>query len=92
MNIMKSAEWDLDFAANSRHPNIIYVKRTHKKFSFESYICNGMFGVFENEDFYINGGISSIVYHEKHSLDSFTEYYEVKSEEPFEFLALAPSD
>lgn len=92
MNLMKSAEWDLDSAANSIQPEIRYAKRTHKKFAFESYVCNGMFGGFENEDFYINGGLSSIIDPEKHRLDCFTEYQDMKSQDPFEYLGSAPSD
>ena len=87
-----SAEWDLDSAANSIHPDIRYAKRTHKKFAFESYVCNGMFGGFENEDFYINGGLSSIIDPEKHRLECFTEYQDLKSQDPFAFLASAPPD
>lgn len=92
INQMKSAEWDLDSAANSIHPDIRYAKRTHKKFAFESYVCNGMFGGFENEDFYINGGLSSIIDPEKHRLECFTEYQDLKSQDPFAFLASAPPD
>lgn len=92
VNRMKSAEWDLDSAANSIHPDIRYAKKTHKKFAFESYVCNGMFGGFENEDFYINGGLSSIIDPEKHRLECFTEYQDLKSQDPFEFLASATPD
>ncbi|KAK2379299.1 protein GRAVITROPIC IN THE LIGHT [Trifolium repens] len=51
INMMKAAGWDLDAAANSIEPNVVYVKRAHKKYAFESYICQRMFGGFEQESF-----------------------------------------
>ena len=61
INQMKSTELDLDSATNSIHLDIKYTKRTNKNIAFESYVCNGMFGCFENDEFYINGGFSSII-------------------------------
>lgn len=49
INMMKAAGWDLDAAANSIEPNVVYAKRAHKKYAFESYICQRMFGGFEQE-------------------------------------------
>ncbi|CAJ2655580.1 hypothetical protein L195_g017555 [Trifolium pratense] len=51
INMMKAAGWDLDAAANSIEPNVVYAKRAHKKYAFESYICQRMFGGFEQESF-----------------------------------------
>ncbi|XP_021801916.1 protein GRAVITROPIC IN THE LIGHT 1-like [Prunus avium] len=39
INMMKAAGWDLDAAANSIEPNVVYAKRAHKKYAFESHIC-----------------------------------------------------
>ncbi|KAI9116366.1 hypothetical protein K1719_012533 [Acacia pycnantha] len=49
--MMKAAGWDLDAAAHSIESNVIYTKRAHKKYAFESYICQRMFSGFEQESF-----------------------------------------
>lgn len=51
INMMKAAGWDLDSAANSIEPNVVYAKRAHKKYAFESHICQRMFAGFQQEDF-----------------------------------------
>ncbi|KAL0309025.1 UNVERIFIED_CONTAM: hypothetical protein Sradi_5844800 [Sesamum radiatum] len=51
INMMKAAGWDLDAAANSIEPNITYAKRAHKKYAFESHICQRMFIGFQDESF-----------------------------------------
>ncbi|KAL1546469.1 protein GRAVITROPIC IN THE LIGHT 1-like [Salvia divinorum] len=51
INMMKLAGWDLDAAANSIEPNIVYAKRAHKKYAFESHICQRMFNGFQDESF-----------------------------------------
>nr|GMC63643.1 IRK-interacting protein [Ipomoea batatas] len=51
INMMKAAGWDLDAAANSIEPDVVYAKRAHKKYAFESSICHRMFGGFQEECF-----------------------------------------
>ncbi|KAG7992808.1 hypothetical protein I3843_02G146700 [Carya illinoinensis] len=51
INMMKAAGWDLDAAANSIEPNVIYAKRAHKKYAFESHICQRMFSGFQQASF-----------------------------------------
>ncbi|CAN6463248.1 unnamed protein product [Victoria cruziana] len=51
INMMKEAGWDLDAAANAIEPGVVYAKRAHKKFAFESYVCRRMFGGFHEESF-----------------------------------------
>lgn len=51
INMMKAAGWDLDAAANSIEPNVIYAKRAHKKYAFESHICQRMFSGFQQANF-----------------------------------------
>lgn len=53
INMMKAAGWDLDAAANSIEPNVLYAKRAHKKYAFESHICQRMFSGFQHENFSI---------------------------------------
>ncbi|KAJ7962158.1 IRK-interacting protein [Quillaja saponaria] len=51
INMMKAAGWDLDAAANSIEPDVVYAKRAHKKYAFESHICQKMFSGFQLESF-----------------------------------------
>ncbi|KAJ7007491.1 protein GRAVITROPIC IN THE LIGHT 1 [Populus alba x Populus x berolinensis] len=53
INMMKAAGWDLDAAANSIESNVVYAKRAHKKYAFESHICQRMFSGFQHENFSI---------------------------------------
>ncbi|GLU00445.1 hypothetical protein SLE2022_178170 [Rubroshorea leprosula] len=53
INMMKAAGWDLDAAANSIELNVVYAKRAHKKYAFESHICQRMFSGFQQEKFSI---------------------------------------
>ncbi|XP_047334532.1 protein GRAVITROPIC IN THE LIGHT 1-like [Impatiens glandulifera] len=50
INMMKVAEWDLDAAANSIEPGVVYAKRSHKKYAFEAHICQRMFIGFQQEE------------------------------------------
>ncbi|BFG21718.1 hypothetical protein CerSpe_079910 [Prunus speciosa] len=54
INMMKAAGWDLDAAANSIEPSVVYAKRAHKKYAFESHICQRMFSGFQQESFSLN--------------------------------------
>ncbi|GAB2291219.1 hypothetical protein Dimus_025478 [Dionaea muscipula] len=51
INMMKAAGWDLDAAAQSIELGVVYAKRAHKKYAFESYICQRMFSGFQEESF-----------------------------------------
>uniref|UniRef100_A0A7C9CGZ8 Uncharacterized protein n=1 Tax=Opuntia streptacantha TaxID=393608 RepID=A0A7C9CGZ8_OPUST len=51
INMMKAAGWDLDAAAQSIEPSVAYAKRAHKKYAFESYICQKIFMGFQQESF-----------------------------------------
>ncbi|XP_073023179.1 protein GRAVITROPIC IN THE LIGHT 1 [Primulina eburnea] len=53
INMMKAAGWDLDAAANSIEPDIVYAKRAHKKYAFESHICQRMFIDFQDKSYSI---------------------------------------
>nr|XP_018677314.1 PREDICTED: IRK-interacting protein-like isoform X1 [Musa acuminata subsp. malaccensis] len=47
INMMKMARWDLDAAANAIESAVVYAKRAHKKYAFESHICQKMFSGFQ---------------------------------------------
>eukprot|EP01018_Ginkgo_biloba_P015222 Gb_22635 [translate_table: standard] len=90
INMMKAAEWDLDAAANSIEPGIHYAKRAHKKYSFESYVCQRMFSGFENENFFIAGSLCSILDPEKQRLEFLNQFQDMQSADPFDLLGIAP--
>ncbi|KAF8113833.1 hypothetical protein N665_0045s0073 [Sinapis alba] len=54
INMMKAAGWDLDSAADSIEPDVAYAKRPHKKYAFESYICQRMFSGFQQLNFSVD--------------------------------------
>ncbi|KAJ1701759.1 hypothetical protein LUZ63_001538 [Rhynchospora breviuscula] len=57
INMMKAAGWDLDAAADAIvGPGVVYAKRAHKKYAFESYICQRMFVGFQEESFSVKSG------------------------------------
>ncbi|KAJ8749019.1 hypothetical protein K2173_013462 [Erythroxylum novogranatense] len=60
INMMKAAGWDLDAAADSIEPNVVYTKRAHKKYAFESHICQRMFSGFQQDSFGIESDITTI--------------------------------
>ncbi|XP_022867354.1 protein GRAVITROPIC IN THE LIGHT 1 [Olea europaea var. sylvestris] len=68
INMMKAAGWDLDAAANSIEPDIVYAKRAHKKYAFESHICQRMFLGFQDESFSVKSenpsGTKESVFHQ----------------------------
>lgn len=51
INMMKAAGWDLDAAAHSIESDVVYAKRAHKKYAFESNISHKMFSGFQDECF-----------------------------------------
>ncbi|KAG5538587.1 hypothetical protein RHGRI_019236 [Rhododendron griersonianum] len=60
INMMKAAGWDLDAAANSIEPDVVYAKRAHKKYAFEHHICLRMFTGFQQESFSVNQALREL--------------------------------
>ncbi|XP_020271868.1 uncharacterized protein LOC109847035, partial [Asparagus officinalis] len=56
INMMKAAGWDLDAAAHTIDPLVVYAKRARKKYAFESHIRQKMFCGFQEESFSANTG------------------------------------
>ncbi|PKI41057.1 protein GRAVITROPIC IN THE LIGHT 1 [Punica granatum] len=85
INMMKAAGWDLDAAANSIEPNVIYAKRAHKKYAFESHICQRMFSSFQQESY----GIDS----DAHLVDKesfFHQFLALREMDPLDVLGQSP--
>ncbi|CAA0842686.1 Plant protein of unknown function (DUF641 [Striga hermonthica] len=51
MNLMQRAGWDLEKAANSVYSGVDYLKKSHYRYAFLSYVCLGMFHDFDKNDF-----------------------------------------
>ncbi|CAI9103664.1 OLC1v1002190C1 [Oldenlandia corymbosa var. corymbosa] len=85
INMMKAAGWDLDAAANSIEPDVIYAKRAHKKYAFEAHICQRMFSGFQDENFSLK--------HDSTTLDResfFREYLALREMDPLDSVGQAP--
>ncbi|KAK7260197.1 hypothetical protein RIF29_26040 [Crotalaria pallida] len=85
INMMKAAGWDLDSAANSIEPDVVYAKRAHKKYAFESYICQRMFSGFEQESFSVKSDNITVA---KESF--FHQFLALKEMDPLDMLGQNP--
>jgi hypothetical protein len=83
---MKAAGWDLDAAANSIESNVVYAKRAHKQYAFESHISQRMFIGFHHENFSIkaDGGAVS-----KESF--FHQFLATREMDPLDMLCQNPN-
>ncbi|CAA0813581.1 Plant protein of unknown function (DUF641 [Striga hermonthica] len=89
INMMKAAGWDLDSAAASIEPDVVYAKRAHKKYAFESHICQRMFVGFQDENYSMNPEEDSIsVPTTKENL--FKEYLELREMDPLDAVGQGP--
>ncbi|KAK5812647.1 protein GRAVITROPIC IN THE LIGHT 1 isoform X1 [Gossypium arboreum] len=85
INMMKAAGWDLDAAADSIEPNVVYAKRAHKKYAFESHICQRMFSGFQEENFSIN--LDNLTVNKE---SFFHQYLALREMDPLDMLGQNP--
>ncbi|KAK1327143.1 hypothetical protein QJS10_CPA01g02692 [Acorus calamus] len=85
MNMMKAAGWDLDAAARSIDPAVTYVKRAHKKYAFESYICQRIFGGFNEESFSVDTGDLKVS-----NEGFFHQFLAIRAMDPLDILSQSP--
>ncbi|CAI9087833.1 OLC1v1022012C1 [Oldenlandia corymbosa var. corymbosa] len=52
---MEAANWDIESAANSIHPDVNFRKRDHRAFAFESFVCREIFSGFNDPGFSLQG-------------------------------------
>ncbi|KZV47343.1 hypothetical protein F511_30163 [Dorcoceras hygrometricum] len=86
INMMKAAGWDLDAAANSIEPDIVYAKRAHKKYAFESHICQRMFIDFQDESYSIKPENPTQVPNES----LFQQYLALREMDPLDAVCQTP--
>nr|VDC90444.1 unnamed protein product [Brassica oleracea] len=82
INMMKAAGWDLDSAAESIEPGVAYAKRPHKKYAFESYICQRMFSGFQQDTFSLDSDDDTETF--------FTQFLALKDMDVLDALATNP--
>lgn len=85
INMMKAAGWDLDAAANSIEPNVVYAKRAHKKYAFESHICQRMFSGFQQESFSIKSDNLTVT-----TESFFNQFLALREMDPLDILGQNP--
>ena len=85
INMMKAAGWDLDGAANAIEPSVVYARRAHKKFAFESYICQRMFSGFQEESCSIQDSNISVS-----NEAFFHQFLAVRAMDPLDVLSQNP--
>ncbi|GER26005.1 hypothetical protein STAS_01618 [Striga asiatica] len=52
---MEAANWDIGAAANAAEPGVAFVKKDHRAFAFESFVCREIFAGFDRPSFSIEG-------------------------------------
>ncbi|XP_024958846.1 protein GRAVITROPIC IN THE LIGHT 1-like isoform X2 [Cynara cardunculus var. scolymus] len=87
---MESANWDLDEAADSIQPDVVYWDTTHKCYAFESFICREMFDGFNLPEFRITSDYQSMPRSEKRQR-FFDKFMELKSLKAREYLTWKPT-
>ncbi|KAK1431036.1 hypothetical protein QVD17_14235 [Tagetes erecta] len=85
---MESANWDLDAAANSIHPDVVYWDSTHICYAFESFVCKHMFDGFNLPEFSILEDSQS---KEKPREFFFDKFMELKSLKAREYITWKPA-
>ncbi|VAI45485.1 unnamed protein product [Triticum turgidum subsp. durum] len=85
INMMKAAGWDLDAAANAIEPDVVYTRRAHKKYAFESYICQRIFSGFHQENFSIDAANATVS-----NEAFFHQFLAVRAMDPLDVLSQNP--
>ncbi|KAJ8648197.1 hypothetical protein MRB53_001237 [Persea americana] len=63
----------------------------HTKHAIESYVTRNFFQGFENETFYLEGSLSSLLHPDKFRRDCFTQFCDMKAMDPAELLGILPN-
>ncbi|XP_068667995.1 protein GRAVITROPIC IN THE LIGHT 1-like isoform X2 [Aristolochia californica] len=99
LTLMRSARWDIAAAVRSIEGTAlgddafggVDPSPRHAKHALESYVSLKIFQGFENETFYIDGSLSSLLHPEKFRQDCFAQYRDMKAMDPAEILGILPS-
>ncbi|KAL7129827.1 hypothetical protein ABFS83_13G093900 [Erythranthe nasuta] len=92
---MESADWDIEAAANSalQKNDVVFVKRDHKAFAFESFVCREIFGGFNDPGFSLQSksSLSGDNIHQQRRVFFFEEFKKLRSVGVVNFLKRNPS-
>ncbi|OAY82662.1 IRK-interacting protein [Ananas comosus] len=82
---------DADDRRHIRHPPIPDVGPHHAKYALESYVNRRLFDGFENETFYLDGSLSSLLNPSEFRRDCFAQFRDMRGMEPAELLGILPT-
>ncbi|KAJ6830802.1 uncharacterized protein M6B38_352225 [Iris pallida] len=102
LSLMRSARWDIvaaarsiiDDGSNDSAPDnftIPDVDPRHAKHALESYVNRKIFCGFENETFYIEGSISSLLSPSEFRHECFSRFHDMRAMDPAEILGILPT-
>ncbi|KAD6794493.1 hypothetical protein E3N88_05389 [Mikania micrantha] len=77
---MEFTNWDVDAAARSIQPDVVYWNESHRCFAFESFVCGQMFDGFNNPSF-SKASDQRKVKHQQMFFDRFMELKYLKARE-----------
>ncbi|EHA8590119.1 protein GRAVITROPIC IN THE LIGHT 1 [Cocos nucifera] len=98
---MRSARWDIAATVRSiieggdgatdHNPAIAQVDPHHAKHALESYVNWKVFHGFENETFYIEGSLTSLLRPAEFRNDCFSQFKDMRGMDPAELLGVLPT-
>ncbi|KAG6503064.1 protein GRAVITROPIC IN THE LIGHT 1-like [Zingiber officinale] len=99
--LMRSARWDITAAVRSvieggsdaaedRWPSTPNLEPRHAKYALESYVNRKVFHGFENETFYLEGSLSSLIKPDEFRRDCFAQFRDMRGMEPEQLLGVLP--
>ncbi|RWW24760.1 hypothetical protein GW17_00010943 [Ensete ventricosum] len=103
LSLMRSAGWDVaalfrsiieggggDGAAKDRALAIPNLEDRHAKYALEAYVNGKLFQGFENETFYLEGSLSSLINPAEFRPDCFAQFQDMRGMEPEQLLGIVP--
>lgn len=101
LSLMKAARWDIAAAVRSIEAAATTTTATgtmdsivgpnHTKYALESYVNRKVFQGFDNETFYMDGSLSSLLQPDQFRRECFTQYRDMKAMDPMELLGILPT-
>lgn len=91
LSLIRSAHWDISPTISSVHSLTPPPSPHHSRHAIESYVTRNFFQGFENETFYLEGSLSSLLHPDKHRRDCFTQFCDMKAMDPAELLGILPT-
>ncbi|XP_010928935.1 protein GRAVITROPIC IN THE LIGHT 1 [Elaeis guineensis] len=101
LSLMRSARWDIAATVRSiieggdgaidHNPAIAEVDPHHAKHALESYVNRKVFHGFENETFYIEGSLTSLLRPAEFRNDCFAQFKDMRGMDPAELLGVLPT-